>query len=66
MILNCNKKNSNIKYKMDGESCSSTRNLNRYLTAHMDKIDLSIKKQADFMNRFLKSDGNSKNQIVNI
>ncbi|EXX59676.1 hypothetical protein RirG_186940 [Rhizophagus irregularis DAOM 197198w] len=47
---------SNVKYKMDGKTCSSTGNLSRHLKSHMDKINLSTKKQADFMKKFLTQD----------
>ncbi|CAB4400312.1 unnamed protein product [Rhizophagus irregularis] len=47
---------SNVKYKMDGKTCGSTGNLSRHLKSYMDKIDLSTKKQADFMKKFLTQD----------
>ncbi|GBC19855.2 zinc finger BED domain-containing protein RICESLEEPER 2-like [Rhizophagus irregularis DAOM 181602=DAOM 197198] len=34
---------------MNGKTCDSTGNLSRHLKSHMDKIDPSTKKQADFM-----------------
>ena len=57
-----NKINSNVKYKMDGGSRGSTGNLNRHLKIHVDKIDPSVKKQANFMKNFLQN-GDSGNQV---
>ena len=37
---------------MDGKTCGSTGNLSKYLKSHLDKIDISTKKQADFMKSF--------------
>ncbi|GBC28488.2 ribonuclease H-like protein [Rhizophagus irregularis DAOM 181602=DAOM 197198] len=44
---------SNVKFRMDGKSNGSTGNLNKHLKNHMDKIDPSVKKQAEFMKKFL-------------
>jgi len=49
---------------MDGKTCGSTGNLSRHLKSHLDKIDISTKKQADFMKKFLTQDIAEK--IVNI
>ena len=49
---------------MDGKTCGSTGNLSRHLKSHLDKIDISTKKQADFMKKFLTQDTAEK--IVNI
>ena len=49
---------------MDGKTCGSTGNLSRHLKSHLDKIDPSIKKQAEFMNKFLSQDTDEK--IVNM
>jgi hypothetical protein len=49
---------------MDGKTCGSTGNLSRHLKSHMDKIDPSTKKQADFMKKFLTQDTDER--IVNI
>jgi len=49
---------------MDGKTCGSTGNLSRHLKSHLDKIDTSTKKQADFMKKFLTQDTAEK--IVNI
>ena len=49
---------------MDGKTCSLTGNLSRHLKSHLDKIDISTKKQADFMKKFLTQDTAEK--IVNI
>ncbi|CAB4403415.1 unnamed protein product [Rhizophagus irregularis] len=38
---------------MDGKSNGSTGNLNKHLKNHMDKIDPSVEKQAEFMKKFL-------------
>jgi len=48
---------------MDGKTCGSTGNLSRHLKSHLDKIDISTKKQADFMKKFLTQD---TEKIVNI
>lgn len=48
---------------MDGKTCGSTGNLSRHLKGHLDKIDPSTKKQADFMKKFLNQD---TEKIVNI
>ena len=48
---------------MDGKTCGSTGNLSRHLKSHLDKIDPSTKKQADFMKKFLTQD---TEKIVNI
>jgi hypothetical protein len=48
---------------MDGKTCGSTGNLSRHLKGHLDKIDPSTKKQADFMKKFLTQD---TEKIVNI
>jgi hypothetical protein len=50
---------------MDGKTRGSTGNLSRHLKSHMDKIDPSVKKQAEFMNKFLTQDTDKK-KIVNI
>lgn len=50
---------------MDGKTHGSTGNLSRHLKSHMDKIDPSVKKQAEFMNKFLTQDTDKK-KIVNI
>src|SRR5205807_3336806 len=57
-------RSSTIKYKMDGKTCGLTGNLSRHLKSHLDKIDISTKKQADFMKKFLTQDTAEK--IVNI
>ena len=49
---------------MDGKTCGSTGNLSRHLKGHLDKIDPSTKKQAEFMKKFLTQDTAEK--IVNI
>ncbi len=49
---------------MDGKTCGSTGNLSRHLKSHLDKIDTSTKKQAEFMKKFLTQDTDEK--IVNI
>ena len=49
---------------MDGKTCGLTGNLSRHLKSHLDKIDISTKKQADFMKKFLTQDTAEK--IVNI
>ena len=49
---------------MDGKTCDSTGNLSRHLKSHLDKIDTSTKKQAEFMKKFLTQDTDEK--IVNI
>jgi hypothetical protein len=49
---------------MDGKTCGSTGNLSKHLKNHMDKIDPSIQKQADFMKKFLTQETDEK--IVNI
>jgi len=49
---------------MDGKTCGSTGNLSRHLKSHLDKIDPSTKKQAEFMKKFLTQDTAEK--IVNI
>lgn len=49
---------------MDGKTCGSTGNLSRHLKGHLDKIDTSTKKQAEFMKKFLTQDTDEK--IVNI
>ena len=49
---------------MDGKTYGSTGNLSRHLKSHLDKIDISTKKQADFMKKFLTQDTAEK--IVNI
>jgi hypothetical protein len=52
---------------MDGKTRGSTGNLTRHLRCHMDKIDPSVKKQAEFMNKFLTQDSEDTNKkIVNI
>ncbi len=48
---------------MDGKTCGSTGNLSRHLKSHMDKIDPSTKKQAEFMKKFLIQDTDER--IVN-
>jgi len=48
---------------MNGKTCGSTGNLSRHLKSHLDKIDISTKKQADFMKKFLTQD---TEKIVNI
>ena len=48
---------------MNGKTCGSTGNLSRHLKSHLDKIDPSTKKQADFMKKFLTQD---TEKIVNI
>ncbi|CAB4433750.1 unnamed protein product [Rhizophagus irregularis] len=52
----CNK----VKYKMDGKTCGSTGNLNKHLKNHLDKIDLSTRKQAKFIKKFLSEDNDEK------
>lgn len=47
---------------MDGKSNGSTGNLNKHLKNHMDKIDPSVKKQAEFMKKFLGE--NKEKEIV--
>jgi len=49
---------------MDGKTCGLTGNLSRHLKSHLDKIDTSTKKQAEFMKKFLTQDTDEK--IVNI
>ena len=49
---------------MDGKTCGSTGNLSRHLKSHLNKIDISTKKQTDFMKKFLTQDTAEK--IVNI
>jgi hypothetical protein len=49
---------------MDGKTGGSTGNLSKHLKNHLDKIDPSIQKQAEFMKKFLTKDDNKK--IVNI
>lgn len=49
---------------MDGKTCGSTGNLSRHLKSHIDKIDPSTKKQAEFMKKFLTHDTDER--IVNI
>lgn len=49
---------------MDGKTGGSTGNLSKHLKNHLDKIDPSIQKQAEFMKKFLTKDDNEK--IVNI
>jgi len=46
---------------MDGKTNGSTGNLKN----HIDKIDPSIKKQAEFMDKFLNKNNNDE-KIVNI
>ena len=48
---------------MDGKTCGSMENLSRHLKSHMDKIDPSTKKQAEFMKKFLIQDTDER--IVN-
>jgi len=43
---------------MDGKTCGS---ISRHLKSHLDKIDPSTKKQADFMKKFLTQDTAEKN-----
>ena len=50
---------------MDGKTNGSTGNLSKHLKNHIDKIDLSIKKQAEFMDKFLNKNNNDE-KIVNI
>ena len=38
---------------MNGKTCGSTENLSKHLKIHMDKIDLLIKKQTNFIKKFL-------------
>jgi exopolysaccharide biosynthesis protein len=47
---------------MDRKSNGSTENLNKHLKNHMDKIDPSIEKQAEFMKKFLGE--NKEKEIV--
>ena len=49
---------------MDGKACSSMGNLNRHLKCHLDKINPSVKKQAEFMKKFLNQDNDER--VVNI
>jgi len=49
---------------MDGKTCGSTGNLSRHLKSHMDRIDPSTKKQAEFMKKFLAQDTDER--IVNM
>lgn len=49
---------------MDGKTCGSTGNLSRHLKNHMNQIDPSIKKQAEFMKKFLAQD--TVERIVNM
>ncbi|CAB5091420.1 unnamed protein product [Rhizophagus irregularis] len=44
---------SNVKFRMNGKSNGSTGNLNKHLKNHMDKINPSVEKQAEFMKKFL-------------
>ena len=50
---------------MNGKTNGSTGNLSKYLKNHIDKIDPSIKKQAEFMDKFLNKNNNDE-KIVNI
>ena len=50
---------------MDGKTNGSTGNLSKHLKNHIDKIDPSIKKQAEFMDKFLNKNNNDE-KIVNI
>ena len=41
-------------------SCGSTGNLLKHLKTHLDKIDPSVKKQAEFMKKFVNNENKPK------
>ncbi|CAB5393651.1 unnamed protein product [Rhizophagus irregularis] len=50
------------KYKITGTG-SSTGNLNRHLKTHLDKIDPSVQRQAEFMKKFIDGENKDSNTV---
>ncbi|CAB5180420.1 unnamed protein product [Rhizophagus irregularis] len=51
------------KYKITGTG-SSTGNLNQHLKTHLDKIDPSVQRQAEFMKKFIDGENKDSNTIA--
>ncbi|PKB94630.1 hypothetical protein RhiirA5_438352, partial [Rhizophagus irregularis] len=50
------------KYKITGTG-SSTGNLNQHLKTHLDKIDPSVQRQAEFMKKFIDGENKDSNTV---